>query len=295
MRALVIGCGYLGLPLAQTLARQGLEVFGMRRHWADPTAVEATGVKPLTADLTQTADLQRLPGPFDWVVNCASSGGGGVDDYRRIYLEGTRRLIDWMLESTPGRFVYTSSTGVYGQTDGSEVTELSATQPGTATGDVLVDTEALLRAATRERDLPAIVLRVAGIYGPERGFWLKQFLAGEARLEGEGRRVLNLIHRDDVIGAVVAALEKGRIGATYNAVDNEPVTQGELLRWLSARTGQPLPPSIPEDPTVSRKRGLTSKRVRNDKLRAETGWTPRHPTFREGFAVELARLRPPSR
>ena len=75
-----------------------------------------------------------------------------------------------------------------------------------------------------------MILRVAGIYGPGRGHWFKQFLRGEARIEGDGSRCLNMIHRDDLIGCIIAALEHGRPGEIYNAVDNEPVRQ---LKFLS--------------------------------------------------------------
>ena len=97
----------------------------------------------------------------------------------------------------------------------------------------MVETEELLLAAAR-KNFPAVVLRVAGIYGPGRGHAFKQFLRGEARLEGDGSRFLNMIHRDDVAGAIITALERGRPGEIYNAVDNEPVSQAEFFGWLAA-------------------------------------------------------------
>ena len=112
-----------------------------------------------------------------------------------------------------------------GQSDGSLVTETSPAQPATETGRVLVQTESVLLESARQRGLPAVVLRVAGIYGPDRGYWFKQYLNGTAVIEGKGERVLNMIHRDDVAGAVMAALQHGQPGEVYNAVDDEPVTQ----------------------------------------------------------------------
>lgn len=293
MRALVIGCGYVGLPLAETLARSAHEVFGVRRRWEDASAAERGGVVPLTADLTRPADLRRLPGPFDWVVHCASAGGGGLDAYRAVYRDGLQQLIEWLQPTPLTKLVYTSSTGVYGQTDGAEVDEVSSTVPGTATGEVLVAAEQVVRAAAQRVGFPGVVLRVAGIYGPDRGYWLRQFLAGEARVEGAGDRWLNMIHRDDVVGAVIAALERGRPGEVYNATDNEPVRQAELLRWFAQVTGRPMPPTVPVDSPAVRRRGLTSKRIRNRKLREETGWRPGYPTFRDGFAAMLGALPPP--
>lgn len=291
MRALIVGCGYVGFPLAVELVRQGHEVFGLRRSVSSGHLLQAAGIKPLQADLTQPGTLSRLPRDCDWVVNCVASGGGGVDEYRQLYLEGMRNLIAWLAPTDKmPRLVYTSSTGVYGQNDGSLVDETSPTEPATETARVLVETEKLLLAAGREQNFPAMILRAAGIYGPERGYLLKQFLRGEARLEGAGGRMLNMIHRDDLIRAIITALERGRADAIYNAVDNEPVSQREFFEWLAAKLGRPLPPVVTEDGAAPRKRGLTNKRISNRKLRTELGFTFVHPDFRSGYSAEIQRL-----
>lgn len=293
MRVLVVGCGYVGLPLALELARQGHTVFGLRRSTGAQETLRQAGVTPLVADLTQPDSLAKLPRDLDWVVNCVASGGGGVEDYRSLYLEGMRNLIEWLVpgraNGTP-RVVYTSSTGVYGQNDGSLVDESSPTQPASETARVLVETEQVLLAAGRERNFPAMVLRAAGIYGPERGYLLKQFLRGEARIEGAGARTLNMIHRDDLIRAIIAALECGRGGAIYNVTDDEPVSQVEFFRWLAAKIGKPMPPTVPEDAAAPRKRGLTNKRVSNRNLKTELGFSFVYPDFRSGYSAEIGRL-----
>jgi nucleoside-diphosphate-sugar epimerase len=290
MRVLIIGCGYVGLPLGAALRRLGHEVFGLRRSAPEP--LQAAGLIPLIADLTRPESLAPLRRHYDWVVNCAASGGGSAEDYRRLYLEGNRHLIAWLASAPPQKFIYTSSTSVYGQNDGSVVTESSPVQPATPTAEVLVATEALLLAAARNQ-FPAAILRVAGIYGPGRGHAFQQFLRGEARLEGDGSRYLNMIHRDDVIGVILAALASARPGEIYNAVDNEPATQAEFFGWLAAEMQRPLPPRVDAMPEAARKRGLTNKRVSNAKLRAEWRHSFKFPHFRAGYAAEIARLATP--
>jgi nucleoside-diphosphate-sugar epimerase len=295
MRALIVGCGYVGFPLAAELARRGHEVFGLRRSAGTDDALRHGGVTPLQADLTQPATLEKLPRDFDWVVNCVASGGGDANDYRQLYLDGMRNLIAWLLaapESTrrPPRLVYTSSTGVYGQNDGSLVDETSPTEPLTETAKILVGTEQLLLAAGRAKNFPAMILRAAGIYGPERGYLLKQFLRGEARIEGDGSRTLNMIHRDDLISAIIAALEHGRAGEIYNAADDEPVSQLEFYQWLADKLGRPLPPTVTEEAAAPRKRGLTNKRISNRKLRTDLKVELAYPNYRMGYSAELQRL-----
>jgi nucleoside-diphosphate-sugar epimerase len=283
MRVLIIGCGYVGLPLGAELVRQGLEVFGLRRSGAASAEMESAGIQPLIGDITQPGHLSRLPTDYDWVVDAISASGGGLDAYRAVYLEGARHLVDWLGASPPKKFVYTSSTGVYGQTDGSTVDESSPTEPAADTARILIEAECVLLEAARRRGFPAVVLRLAGIYGPGRGYWLKQHLSGEMRIQGDGRRYLNMVHRDDAIGAIIAALRRGRPGQVYNVVDNEPVPQRVLFEWFCQHFGGAMPPSVPAEPAGQSKRGITDKKVGNLKLTTELGYHFNYPTFREGF------------
>jgi nucleoside-diphosphate-sugar epimerase len=291
MRVLIIGCGYVGLPLGAELARLGHEVIGVRRAAAHDDALAAAGIKPFAADITQPADLARLPGPFDWVVNCASSGrGAGLDQYRQVYLQGTRHLLDWLAAAPPKKYVHTGSTSVYGQNDGSPVKETSPAEPASETARVLVETENALLDAARAKKFPAIILRAAGIYGPDRGHLFRQYLKNEARIPGQGARFINMIHRDDLVGVIIAALKNGRPGEIYNAVDDEPVAQIHFFRWLSETLGKWMPPFAEEPSDADRKRALTNKRVQNRKLKMELGHQFKYPNFRKGYTAEIQRL-----
>lgn len=286
MRVLIVGPGYVGLKLGAELAQRGHDVSGLRRSNVAADEMRAAGLTPLIGDITQPASLAALPAKFDWVVNCVSSTQGGVGEYRTVYLQGSRNLIGWLAGSPPAKFVYTSSTSVYGQNDGSLVDETSPTEPPAETGRALVETEQVILEAA-QRGFPAVILRVAGIYGPGRGWWFKQFLAGEARIEGAGQRTLNMIHRDDVAGCIIAALERGVPGEIYNAVDDEPVTQRGFFHWLSQQLNRPMPPVVTEDLELTRKRGVTNKRISNARLKSALGYKFLHPTFREGYAAEI--------
>jgi nucleoside-diphosphate-sugar epimerase len=275
MRVLVVGCGYVGKPLSEALAAAGHEVLGVSR-----AATDLASARRITCDITRPKDIARLPTEFDCVVNTVSSTKGGVDEYRAVYLEGTKHLLEHLKFS---KYVFTSSTSVYAQNDGTVVTETSAAEPSSTTSQVLRETEELVLSIPL-----SVVLRVAGIYGPERGHLFQQFLRGEARIHGEGRRFLNMIHRDDVVPAVIKALESGR--GIYNVVDDEPVTERDFFQWLAKGLGRALPPSVPESELSSRKRGMTNKRVSNAKLRDQLGLTLKYPTYREGYRAEVEQV-----
>lgn len=205
----------------------------------------------------------------DLMVHCASSGGGGVEAYDRVYRMGLERLI---AAARPERIVFAGSTSVYGQTDGSWVDERSEAQPLAATGRVLLEAERIAL------DHSGVVLRFSGLYGPGRSVLLGKYLSGTAVIEAGGNRWINQIHRDDAAAAIVsgATLDPG----IYNVSDDTPTSQQEVYSWIAGHCGGNLPP--PGEPDRPRKRGASNKRVSNAKLRS-TGWTPRYPSYRDAL------------
>ena len=277
MRVLLFGLGYVGSRLAAELAGRGHEVFGVQR-----TAATVPRVTTIVADVADPKSLQRLPRDWDWVVNTVSSSKGGPEQYRAVYLDGNRHLVDWLRVQ---KYIYTSSTSVYGQVDGSLVDEENVAQGSSPTSKILVEAEHLLLHAAQDRGFPAVVLRVSGIYGPGRGHLFQQYLKGEATIPGRGERMINMVHVEDVVGAILTALERGQPGQVYNVTDNEPVSYLDYFTWLSNAMKRPIPPFSSEE-NVTRKRGLTNKRVSNVKLRS-LGYALKYPTFREGYAPEI--------
>ncbi|HUR46605.1 MAG TPA: SDR family oxidoreductase [Candidatus Saccharimonadales bacterium] len=290
MRVLIVGCGYVGRALGVKLSAQGHQVFGMSRNATAAPGLISDAIVPVTADITKPESLAGLPRDYDWVVNAVSSGKGNVADYNSAYLEGTRNLIRSLAGSSIQKYICVSSTSVYGQTDGSAVKESSPTEPGNETSQILLQNEALLLESARKKTLPAIIIRSAGIYGPERGHLFLQYLADKARISGKGERLINMIHRDDLVGLIIAACRDGRPGEVYNGVDDEPVAQIHFFRWLSETLGKNMPPFATEEENTQKKRGLTQKKVSNRKAKMELGYQFIYPTFRQGYTAEIQRL-----
>ncbi|MEI6177281.1 MAG: NAD-dependent epimerase/dehydratase family protein [Verrucomicrobiota bacterium] len=268
MKLLLIGHGYLGQAIARVFCEGGWEVVTVSRSGGDGS---------LACDVGDVSAVQQLPSA-DFIVHCASSGRGGAEAYQHVYIDGCRNLV----ESFPGvPLLFTSSSSVYAQTDGSQVTEESPTIPDRETGRLLLEAERITLAAS------GIVTRLSGIYGPGRSVILKKILTGEAVIEEDGRRFLNQIHRDDAANAIFHLAKSGIRGAIFNVSDSMPVTQIACYEKLAEIFHLPLPPVGPRDP--NRKRGWTHKQVSNAKLRA-TGWVPGFPSFldaAEGVATSL--------
>jgi nucleoside-diphosphate-sugar epimerase len=267
-RILIAGCGYVGQAAADLFHAAGWAVEGWTLS-ATSSAGLATKPYPVRGvDLSQRAQVAERAAAFDAVIHCASSRGRDAKTYRRIYLNGARNLV----ESFPGsKLLFTSSTSVYAQRDGSWVTEESETKPTRETGRILLEAERLVI------NRGGIVARVAGIYGPGRSALLSKFLIGTAIVDPENDRFINHVHRDDIASTLFFLLSRKAEGAqVYNVVDDQPILQSECYRWLAQKLNRPLPPIGKS--TQERKRGESNKRVSNAKLRRR-GWTPRYPTF----------------
>lgn len=268
MKLLLVGHGYLGQALARRFREAGWEVVAVSLTGGDDS---------LACDVSDPLAVERLP-DADAIVHCAASGrGGGADAYQRVYVDGCRHLAT----RYPGkRLLFTSSSSVYAQTDGSVVTEESPTEPERDTGRRLLDAEQLVLEAG------GVVARLAGIYGPGRSVILKKFLSGEAIIEEDGRRFLNQIHRDDAVAAIHHLIDSKAAGV-FNVCDSEPLTQRGCYEALAEMFDRPLPPCGPRD--LNRKRGWTHKQVSNAKLRG-AGWAPDYPSFLDAAPVVASTL-----
>jgi nucleoside-diphosphate-sugar epimerase len=269
---LIAGCGYVGTATADLFHHAGWTVEGWTQSEESAVKVAGKAYPVIAVDIGKRNEVNARPENFDAVIHCASTRGGDVDLYRRVYLQGARNLLDRFVGST---FLFASSTSVYVQKEGEWVSEESAAEPEHDTGRVLRETEQLVLSGG------GLVARLAGVYGPGRSALLRKLLSREAVLDPENDRFINQVHRDDIATALFRLLDRPLVrGQIYNVVDDRPVLQSECYRWLAERLNRPLPPA---GKSISkRKRGQGNKRVRNAKLRA-FGWTPRYPCFREGM------------
>lgn len=283
MKVLIIGCGYVGLEIGRQLTHQGHQVFGIKRT-IDPEMAEA-GIAPIIGDATQEHFWAQLKPEFDWVVNCLSSGRGDATVYKSVYRDTNRHLIHWLHNTRTQKYVYTSSTSVLGYQDGSVVDENTPILPLTDASEILKETEELLLDGFHSKSVPAIVVRLSGIYGPGRGFLFKQFIENKATLSEGGTRHINMIHRDDAASGVIASLLKGSPGEIYHISDSQPVTQLEFFRFLSNELNRPVPPLADSEKKL--KRAPTNKIVSNEKALEQLDWTLKFPTFKEGYKPEI--------
>jgi nucleoside-diphosphate-sugar epimerase len=275
-RILIAGCGYVGEATANLFHSAGWNVEGWVHSKESAARLSAKPYSLRVIDVSQRGDVAKRPEAFDAVIHCASSRGGDAEVYREIYLNGARHLLETFPQA---KILFTSSTSVYAQRDGSRVTEESETKPLRETSRILLEVEKLVL----EKD--GIIVRLAGIYGPQRSALLSKFLNGTATIDPNNDRFVNQVHRDDIASALFLLLNRAQTSAQiYNVVDDQPLLQSECYHWLAQRLNRPLPPTRKSE--QPRKRGDTNKRVSNAKLH-QLGWTPDYPTFRDAMEKSI--------
>jgi len=218
-KVLIAGCGFVGLATARLFALRGWEVTGCTYSEESAAKLAGEAFSVVACDIGNRAAVEARAnlGPFDAIVHCASSGRGGAEEYRRVYLEGSRNLTAAFAHAP---LLFTSSTSVYAQTDGGWVTEDSPAVPDRETGRLLRETEELVLAQN------GISARLAGVYGPGRSVLLRKFFDGSAIFEGDGAKWINQAHRDDIAAAIVHLITAKARGL-FNVTDDQPIAQRE--------------------------------------------------------------------
>jgi nucleoside-diphosphate-sugar epimerase len=207
------------------------------------------------------------------VLYCVGLDRTTGDSMRTVYVDGLSNVLAALRR--PVRFLYVSSTSVYGQLHSEEVDEGAVTEPCEESGRVVLEAEMLLR----ERLPAAIILRFAGIYGPGRLLSRAAIKSGAA-LARDPDRLLNLIHVEDGAQAIIAADERGSPGTVYNVSDGQPVTRREFYTSLARLVHAPPPQFTPSESNVG-----ACRRIVNRKMLEELGVELRYPGYAAGLAA----------
>lgn len=282
-RILIVGAGDVGGRLARRLAAQGHVVFALRRQ---PQASPAPGVTALVADVTRPETLRQLPTSLDVVVFALSAGGGGVEAYQQIYVDGTRHVLAALAGQRLQRVLWVSSTGVYGESAGEVIDEDSPARPVTATGDQLLAAEAAARAA----GWPTTVVRLGGLYGPGRHRLLR-WVQSSRPVQRTPPQWSNRIHVEDAAALLAHVLNRVVQGLPvqplYLGIDDTPAPLADVLDWLAVRLGLPAVPAA-TGPAAAAGQG---KRIQAAHARAE-GFRLAYPDYRSGYAEVLSHIQP---
>ena len=280
---LIIGCGDVARRALPELQRR-YRVTALVRS-PDP-ALDAAGVGQIAGDLDDAASLAPLVGRAARIVHLAPPCAGGTLDTRMRSLLAALapRGRGAML---PRRFVYLSTSGVYGDCAGEWVDETRPPNPQTVRAMRRLDAERALGDWGERNQVEIAVLRVPGIYASER-LPLERLARGTPALRPEEDVYTNHIHADDLAGIIVAALDSARARGVYNASDDGPMKMGDFFDFVADRAGFGRPPRISREeaarllPPELLSFLSESRRLSNRRMKAELGVRLRYSTVRDG-------------
>ncbi len=276
MFALVTGVGYTGRRVLPLLPRES--VIGLSRSALDID-------RPTTLfDLDSATTLPVALPPRYAVVYTVPPKGAAPDARLQRFLP--------MLEPAPQRFVYISTTGVYGDCAGATVSEATPVKPANERSGRRVAAETQLAKWAGKNACDLAILRAPGIYGPGR-LGLDNIRSGVPVLSEEDANPGNRIHVDDLATSCVAALAENTPAGTYNVGDNDHRSSTWFTREVARQAGLPAPTEISREAanhqfSPARLSFMAeSRRVDTRKMREVLGMTPRYANPEDGIAASL--------
>ena len=281
-RLLVFGGGWLGAAAAREAVMRGGSATVTSRDPARRAALADQGFSAIDPDDAEALDRAVLE--TNAVLVTAPPEPDGCPGLKRLAPAITRSAAfpDWI--------GYVSSTAVYGDREGGWAFEDSELNAATLEGARRVRAERDWLDAGQGMGLTVQLFRLPALYGPGRSP-LDRLRDGTARIVRKPGQVFNRIHVDDAVAGLFASMARPRPGAAYILCDDEPAPADVVMAGAARRLGLPLPSEVDlDDPSVSdamRRFYRDSKRLSNTRAKAELGWRPRYPTWREGLEALL--------
>jgi len=291
-RVLIVGCGDVGQRAARALGGGArVRLLALTSSAERSHALRAQGITPLQGNLDDPRSLRRLAGLATRVLHLAPPPSDELADWR---LDPRTRALTRVLaqRSLPAALVYGSTTGVYGDGQGRWMDEASPANPKTPRAWRRVDAEAAVHWLGRATGVRTTVLRIPGIYAPDRagGTPRERLLRGTPVLRAEDDVYTNHIHADDLARACVLALWRGRPQRNLNVVDDTELKMGDYFDLAADLYGLPRPPRVAREgagdqlPLVLLSFMSESRRLRNQRLKGELRLRLRYPTVAQGLA-----------
>ncbi|WP_309644690.1 SDR family oxidoreductase [Phenylobacterium sp.] len=282
MRLFIYGYGFAAKALTRRLLPQGWNISATYRTPDKAQAMAAQGVDPVAvSDIGAVADhLTRTQA----ILITAPPGPEGCPALQVLVpaLARAQAFPDWI--------GYLSTTGVYGDRKGGWVFEDSRLAAQSMEGARRVGAERDWLEVGRGMGLTVTVHRLPGIYGPGRSAF-DRLREGRARRIAAPGQVFSRIHVDDLAAGLDASMARPRAAGAYNLCDDEPAANSEVVAHAARLLGLEPPPETPLDLEAmtpqARRFYAESKRVSNARAKAELGWRPAYPTYREGLAAIL--------
>ena len=272
-RILIAGCGDIGAGAGLLLAEDGHEVVGLKRHPPDNDGK----ISYIRADAARAEDLQNLDTRFDLVIYILAPDDRSEASYSNVFEQGVANMLAvFKRNNADARFLFVSSTSVYGQSHGEWVDEESETNPQSVTGRIILQAEnAVLSAGSKN-----CVIRFSGIYGRSKSRLLDTVIKG-GKVQYKPPYYTNRIYRGDCIGVlhfIAGKMLAGiRLDSIYLASDDDPAPKWDVYNFLAGKMGVARPEKEALPPGSEQ-----NKRCSNERLK-RLGYRFTYKSYRDGY------------
>jgi len=286
MHRLILGCGYLGRRVAAAWAASGDQVSAVTRTAENAEILSGMGLIPIVADITRPRTLRHLP-EADTVLHAVGFDRQAGPSRQEVYVQGFGHVLT-AVSGRCSQLIHISSTGVYGQHSGEEVCENSPAEADHERGMICRDAEQLTMDFAQSTRIPATILRLSGIYGPDRLLSRIKAVHAGLKLPGPADAWLNLIHVDDAVTAVLNTAAHPEADPLYLVSDDSPVRRADYYGTLAKLLNAPAP-EFSADCAGRQTRGI-GKRCRNQRMKNHLGVNLQFPSIRTGLAQAVTCL-----
>ena len=284
---LITGCGDIGRRVARYIYNQAeanqVEISGLIRREEDSAALQSLNIKPVIADLDRPDTLLNVPTAGATIFHLAPPPSTGQQDPR------FRNLLNCCdANGQPEKIVLLSTTAIYGDCKGQWIDETAEVNPQTDRGRRRLDAELALREWAEARNVPYVIVRVSGIYGPGR-LPVERLRQGLPILREDLAPYSNRIHQDDLAMVCVAAAERANSGSIYNVCDGSPSTMSHYFKAIAKVLDLPMPPELNREQAEKQlSAGMLSylnesRRLSNRKMIEELQITLKYPDLAAGL------------
>jgi len=243
---LISGCGDIGIRVARCLRQQvgeDIMIYGLVRRKEVVHALNAESVIPVIADLDKPESLDLIPTSNATIFHLAPPPNDTQGENKTRDPRFRALLKSCETNGLPKKIILLSTTAVYGDCDGNWIDESAEVNPQTDRGRRRLDAELALREWANAREIPFVIIRVSGIYGPGR-LPIERLKKGLPILREDLAPFSNRIHQDDLAAICVAAAQRAPDGSVYNACDGHPSTMSHYFKSIAEALNLPMPPEL---------------------------------------------------
>jgi len=259
----ILGCGFIGHPLARRLLERGWRVRGATTSESKLTNLLADGIEPYLLKLIPDLKGHGRRDFFDSdIVVINFPPGRKREDVQAFMQDAMASLLGYLKEGNVQKVLFISSTSVY-STGIVREQHAGVQPPGSASGSALLAAEETLRNSS---DFETTVLRYAGLYGYERKpgrFWSGRSLRNP-------ENVVNMLHRDDAVGVAMEVIGQNCWGEIFNVCADEHPSRADFYTQAALHLNIPLP-------VIQSGGSQSNKVVIADKVKTRLGYTFRYP------------------